>query len=78
MDQILVNITTRAETMSGSIVEIADTDGKVLGFFEPILQPPYNTGIVPPALPDSEYRQILNGPKRYTTEQVRQIFAWSE
>lgn len=50
-------------------VLVVDEEGRVLGVFHPILQPPYPAEWIPP-ISDEELERSFADPRRYTTEEV--------
>ena len=50
-------------------IEFVDDTGRVLGFFCPLIQPPYEAWMVP-VISDEERRQRLAQVGKYTTEEV--------
>ncbi len=70
MTQIVIDKRTAEQLQAAKEeVVVVSEDGRVLGTFDPMLQPPYPPELIPP-MSEEELRESLSDPRRYTTEEV--------
>lgn len=72
MTQIVINRQAgdQLQSVQDEVVVLSE-DGRVLGVFHPVLQPPYPPELIPP-VSDEEMERAYADPRRYTTEEVLQ------
>lgn len=70
MTQVILDAATR-DSLRAAVdpVDLIDENGRLLGMFCPVLQPPYDSSLIPPISP-AERAARMKEPGQFTTQEV--------